>query len=494
MTDTIDDRTPTDLFSFTPIQAIPIDSITIPPDRQRKNAKADEALLSSIQSQGLLNPIIVHKDLTLVAGERRLDAFRQLGRTHIPARLFEDLTPRAAHLVELQENLARKQLTWQEEAKAIFDYHQQRVDDYAAWTVLGTAGEIGMSNASIARILTVARMLDDPDVFGAATLTGAFNLLEARADRKLAAAQARGIMVGDAISKTMPAVIPPNASKEEKTAILMAGLEDTMLETAEDVGSLLDKIERSELADKALREAAENETIALGDDRILTGSFLDWAPAYTGPAFDVIHCDFPYGKEYKGSNTRKTGRVTSTPTYADGADIYFELVDTFLTYQDRFVLPQAHCIFWFDMMHYCWTIEQFRNAGWTLVQPHPLLWTKSYQGVAADTKRRPRHCYETALFFSRGDRKLRKLDKDYFEMRGDEKLHISQKPLLMLKHFLSLIVDEHTAVFDPTCGSGTALAAAGQLGASRIFGIELEEGNADVARFMLGRELDNAAD
>jgi DNA modification methylase len=91
--------------------------------------------------------------------------------------------------------------------------------------------------------------------------------------------------------------------------------------------------------------------------------------------------------------------------------------------------------------------------------------------------------------FSRGDRKLVKLDKDHFDCAIDEKLHLNQKPVAMLKHFLSMFVDEHTAVLDPTCGSGSALAAAKQLKANRVLGVELDEANADVAKFLLQRVL-----
>jgi DNA modification methylase len=81
------------------------------------------------------------------------------------------------------------------------------------------------------------------------------------------------------------------------------------------------------------------------------------------------------------------------------------------------------------------------------------------------------------------------LDQDFFVGRTDEKLHINQKPVDMLKHFLSLVVDEHSAVLDPTCGSGTALAAAKDLGAARILGLELDDGNAEVARFVVNRSV-----
>jgi site-specific DNA-methyltransferase (adenine-specific) len=145
------------------------------------------------------------------------------------------------------------------------------------------------------------------------------------------------------------------------------------------------------------------------------------------------------------------------------------------------------------MQYYQWTIDQFTAAGWTLVAPFPYMWMKGYQGVASDTRRRPRHCYETCLLFSRGDRKLVKLDRDYSEIPLDpEKLHLNQKPIPMLKHLLGMFVDEHTAVLDPTCGSGSALAAAKLLGAARVLGIELDSNNADIAKFMLQRNLPHA--
>lgn len=481
-----------DLFITSPAISFPIADIIIPIERQRKQARADEALLQSIRQNGLFNPIIIHTDGTLVAGERRLDAFRQLNETHILVRMFEDLTPMAAHLIELQENLAREQLTWQEQTAAIASYHEMRKAGYQGWTSMGTASDLGFSEGYISKVIAVARYLEDEEVRGAATFNGAYNLIDGRANRTLAAAQARGIAVADGMSRALPKIIPADATREEKTAMLLEGMQDSVDNAGSAAMTILEKLDNADLAQRALRESANVERATSADERIIHASFLDWAGNYSGPLFDVIHCDFPYGKDYTGSNTRRTGRATTTPLYADTADIYFALVDTLLAEQDRLLLPQAHCIFWFDMKHYCWTVEQFRAAGWNLVQPFPLLWTKNYQGVAADPQRRPRHCYETALMFSRGDRLIRKLDKDHFEETVDEKLHTSQKPLRMLRHFLQLVVDEHTAVLDPTCGSGSALAAASQLGAARILGVELEESNVDIARFFLEREIGNA--
>lgn len=471
-------------------------SIIVPAERQRANAKADEALVDSIRQDGLINPILIHADGVLVAGERRLDAHRTLNKP-VRCTVLETLSPAVAWRLELAENLQRKQLTWQEEVKAIAQYHAMRAETVgaAAWTQTGTANELGVSSATVSRALAVAKELGDEEVAGCNTFQAAFNLIQNRAERAMAAAQSRGLAVASAIALALPAKLPEGATKEDRTKALMdtvalGGSIDDIVTSTANSDNALSIIEAGKLAAAAMQVEHERETLG---NMVVTADFLDWAAEYAGPKFDVLHCDFPYGKGYKGSNTRRTGKAHVNPTYLDDPDIYFELVDGFLNLQDNFCFPVAHCIFWFDMVYYQWTIDRFKAAGWHLVQPFPLIWTKGYTGVAADTKRRPRHCYETALMFSRGDRKIVQLENDHYECRLDEtKLHISQKPTDMLRKFLKLVVDEHTALLDPTCGSGGALAAALMLKAHRVLGVEIDSANAEVARFQLQRKVPEA--
>lgn len=467
-----------------PIVMLATDSIVIPEERQRANAKADQQLLNSIERRGLLNPIIVHSDMQLVAGERRLDAFKQMGIALIPARIFEDLGPHARFEAELQENLARKQLTWQEEVLAIGKYHAMRTADYPGWTQMGTGEALGLHRGWISKVLAIFDEREDPDVFACPSMQGAYNLILSRAERAKVAAASRGLITLD----TLPVHLAPGASKEERTAALLQNLKTgtRVAETLDDIDKGLKAIQEGQAAKLALAAERRREIVS---DIIVNADFLEWAETYNGPKFDVLHVDFPYGKGYSGARTRRTGKTHIAPIYADDPDIYFSLVAGLLALQDRLAFQAAHCIFWFDMVYYQWTVDQFTEAGWNLIQPYPFIWSKGYQGIAADTARRPRHVYETALLFSRGDRKIVKLDKDVLDCPVDEKLHLNQKPVAMLKHLLGMFVDEHTAVLDPTCGSGSALAAAKQLKANRVLGVELDEANADVAKFLLQRVL-----
>ena len=97
-----------------------VDAISPNPDQPRKRMADTELqeLAGSIEQHGLLQPIIVKAAgdaYLLVAGQRRLEAFRRLGLTRIPALLT---TGRADELA-LIENLQRSDLDPLDEAEAL---------------------------------------------------------------------------------------------------------------------------------------------------------------------------------------------------------------------------------------------------------------------------------------------------------------------------------------------------------------------------------------
>ena len=49
---------------------------------------------------------------------------------------------------------------------------------------------------------------------------------------------------------------------------------------------------------------------------------------------------------------------------------------------------------------------------------------------------------------------------------------MNEKPVAMLEHFMSMMVDDVSRVLDPTAGSANALKAATNLGAPTVLGLE----------------------
>jgi len=95
---------------------IPIPSIKVENRLRPLNAEKVAELAESIAQVGLLQPIGVRPDGTLVYGYHRLEACKQLGWTEIPA-VVVDGDDWHAELAEITENLVRNELTLLERAE-----------------------------------------------------------------------------------------------------------------------------------------------------------------------------------------------------------------------------------------------------------------------------------------------------------------------------------------------------------------------------------------
>ncbi len=73
-----------------------------------------EALKNSLRTYGLLNPITLNEKYELIAGERRLQAAKQLGWTNINAVILSNISDVEELELELEENNQRKEFTKEE--------------------------------------------------------------------------------------------------------------------------------------------------------------------------------------------------------------------------------------------------------------------------------------------------------------------------------------------------------------------------------------------
>ena len=404
------------------VQRIPIDSIHIPRDeRQRREIDVSD-IFESIKRRGVLTPICVTKSGRLVFGERRLTAAKQAGFSDILARIAPDnLSEHDLQLLELEENLMRAELPWQDKARAmakLFTLSGQ--PDAKAF-----ATSIGYEYSWVTRNLEIAKELErgNERIINAPTISKAVNVVSRQRER------------------------------EGNNAI----------------ADILDAIGGSSSEAPPLEYAPEAP--------ILNTSFLDWAPAYSGPKFNFVHCDFPYGVELQDSDQLQVGG-TAHQTYLDTPDTFWSLLTALADYKDRILSHSCHMIFWHSMKEelYLPMREFFRTRfpEWTF-EDYPLVWLKSdNRGIAPDVERRPRRIYETALFGWRGERKLVKMVSNGYAAPKETSSHPSTKPEPVLRHFLQLGIDHHTRLLDPTCGSGTALRAGESLGAASVLGLEID--------------------
>ena len=90
---------------------MPLDSIIIPTRKRSLNPDKANGLASSMAQSGLINPITLSDDGTLLAGLHRIEAAKILQWQNIPAILIKGLDALQAELIEIDENVVRDELT-----------------------------------------------------------------------------------------------------------------------------------------------------------------------------------------------------------------------------------------------------------------------------------------------------------------------------------------------------------------------------------------------
>lgn len=415
-------------------RSVPIESVTIPADRQRKdfNQAEIDSLANSIQRLGLIHPLLVDESGSLIAGERRLIALNQLGWTQVPVQFSNELDDKTRRALELEENTKRVDLTWQERAAAVFDFHQDRVSEVPEWTIADTGAALGYDDSWASSQINVAKEIraNNVAVVQAPKFSTAIGLVRRKTERE----------------------------KQSHVASLIGKMYEKPGETLSSVAAF---------------------------EPVKVGNFNEWVNTFSGEPFNFIHCDFPYG--INADRNQQGYAVQEHGGYEDSADIYFQLLDTFINSCDRFVAESAHLVFWFSMKYYTETLALLRRTRF-IVDDFPLIWLKDV-GLLPDPNRGPRRVYETAFLGRAGDRKVvRAVSNAIQAPRGSDHIHMSVKPVPVLDHFFRMLVDGTTTLFDPTAGGGTSLQAALGLGARSADGLELNPDFASRANAALQRQ------
>ena len=104
------------------VAQFPIESIVLGRSYRRELGDLTD-LTTSIQTLGLLCPIVVTVDNVLISGRRRLEVMRQLGHTTVPVWVAAEVSDKLRTLLAIQDdNLLRKDLTPTEKAALYAEY------------------------------------------------------------------------------------------------------------------------------------------------------------------------------------------------------------------------------------------------------------------------------------------------------------------------------------------------------------------------------------
>lgn len=417
------------------MKLLAIDSLVIPPERQRSDIPEDHIaeLLGSIFGRaGLINPLVVRDGTTLIAGECRLRAIKlgyTLGKSlwhanapvppgQVPVMDFGELSPLEQMEIEYAENAFRKDLSWQENVKALDALHQLRSAQAAergeVQPIKATAEEVfkrsdGAYSAKVSDSILLARNMDNPLVAKAATV------------------------------------------KEAKKILLRQ-----------------DDIER-----RKNLSALMGKTFISDRFTVHHADCLEWMAAQPAEQFDVILTDPPYGMNADQFGDAAGKMAGIEHLYTDDEDSTKKLLSAAIPEFFRLAKPQSHLYLWCDIDLFPWLREQCRLAGWWTFRT-PLVNIKPEGGRVPWPEHGPRRSYELCLFAVKGKRPVNVVKNDTFESRMPEANlgHGAQKPIEAYVELLKRSVKPGDKVFDAFAGSGTIFPAAHEVECHAV-GVEM---------------------
>lgn len=421
-----------------------ISAITIAPNRQRQDFDPEKLtdLANSIAAHGLMHPPVLRETpsgLVLVAGERRLRAIEQLSMTGqdircngqslapglIPYLTLGELDELSAEEAELDENLKRSDLTWQEEATAIARLHLLRTRQ---------ASLIGETHSV------------------------------ADTTRELAPEATQHLADGE---------LGRYRDQTRQNIILADNLSNPEVAKAKDPKEAIKILKRQEAQQKHVELSARvGRTFNSSVHQLLHSDCLEFLSGAPAGTFDVIITDPPYGMGADSFGDGAGLLVNSEHKYDDSLGSWSKLISAVVPELFRVAKAEAHAYIFCDFDNFHELKSYMQSAGWYVFRT-PIICHKINSGRVPLPEHGPRRTYELCLYAIKGNKPVTGIFPDLVSTRLEENLtHGAQKPIELYQDLLRRSIRPGDVVLDPFAGSGTIFPAAHALKCKAV-GVEL---------------------
>lgn len=418
-------------------------------------------LKQSIINVGLLHPPVMWQrhdgKWELSVGERRLRAIQELNSEARPTPLrfhcgdqvvgpgFVPITPLSDYLdeigrfeAELDENIQREDISWQDRVQALSDLHKMRLSTNPQQTITATGQEVASRSG---RITTTSG--------GRAAVSDAVKISDHLTDPAIA-----------------------NARNQHEALGLIYRKEEAKI--------------TAELVKRKLVSLKEKPTL-----EVRHADLLVLLPILEAEPFDLILADPPYGIDASASGFRS--RTVHHHNYKDDPDTARLIARAILVDGFRVTKPRANVFMFGAIEFFDWWKQTAAQAGWVPFN-RPLIWQKSEsEGLAPWGSQGPRITTEFIFYATKGQRGLTASPIDVFRVKRvsrSERIHAAEKPVELLKALIECATLPGECVLDPCCGSGSTLVACRE--AKRVgLGIEKSETYYNTALSNLYKEGNN---
>lgn len=395
-------------------------------DRLRTEKDVTEDFINSIRENGLIQPIVLTPTVDgkhrLLAGERRTIALKAIGHTKVyhgatcdPSRpgyiLSVELPEETKTLLEIEENVKRKPMTWQEECIGIAVYHsicsRKNHLEGMKWGYRETARLLGIANSfsNVRMAVVVAKeLLEKPDspLHKCQNFTEAWSKLIERDEnannaelaRRQAAATALGLEQEEKFNAEQflmtESLEVANPDDAHLAALRMRASGNGYLEMNDAerkalyLSNPLNPPEQFEqYRDQRIAHLrSREETVWLS--RILhnTDSIAFMNHPDNAARFDHIITDIPYGIDMEMLDQTNTGMDVSSTAKEHDVEYNEKLIADFFPAAMKCTKNGAFVITWCDAMLFSWMHYLATAAGFA-VQRWPFHWIKPHAGNQA---------------------------------------------------------------------------------------------------------------
>ncbi len=428
--------------SLSRIREVALEDISIP--RGRRPLGVLDDLTMSIREVGLLQPIVLTKDLRLVAGLHRLRAVQALGWARIPASILSigDLARDAA---ELDENLVRRELTELERALALRRRKQIHValhPETRPVTERGGPGRGGKTGAKTAVVLPFAKEAARKTGYSPRTIN-------------------RSIAIAEALDPQAARMLTGSWIADSQTELLRIGRLDPSMQRR--VAESIARGDATYVKD-ALRKVrwAETDEASGSVSRarqatIYEGDFALAAKKVKPGTVDLLLTDVPWDRR-------------SMARYGELAALVAELL-----------APTGTAVVIVGQQHMPAMLAAFHGKltyRWTLCLHHPTRGKQAWTGGVISS-------WTPALVFTRGTTRAKEFFGDVITDGPATNASDTRREWEKGERGAVELIDRYTTpgqlVLDPFSGSGTTGVAARKLG-RRFFGFDCDAAAVKLAR------------
>jgi len=395
-------------------------------ERRRVDYGDISELALSIKEKGLINPIAVgltknyiesDKEYILIAGGRRFRACQQIGMKDIPVRIYDrQLNDLELRSIELEENVRRKSLSWEEKIFLEDEINQLQISIHgekiskapgaSGHSIRDTAKLLGKSHSTVVQDLKLVKAIKDfPEM--------PWKKCKNKNDANKLLKKVTAIVERSVLSTDAKAAISTNGGQQ-----------------------------------KHMSEA------------YIINDVFEALPKLQSGMFDLVEIDPPYGIDLE--------HTKQNYSYEDYNEVekkdYKVFLEKLMSEVYRVMAPSSWLVFWFAPEPWFEDVYQAIKKTGLVITRMCGIWNKSYGQTNSPTTRLG-NSYEMFFYARKGQATLAKPGSingfEFSPVSPDNKKHPTERPVPLMQEILTTFAKPNAKVLVPFAGSGATLIAAG---------------------------------